>query len=143
MKQFLCLPTLVSIPLRHLQLTSSYGYRVHPVTGAYGMHKGIDLRADFDTVYAVSESRVSLIGYDRTIGMFIKIENGPLCITYGHLSQVFISKDDSVSAGEPLGLSCSTGRVTGPHLHFAVQFQYRYIDPLDFLSAAVKIITNN
>jgi murein DD-endopeptidase MepM/ murein hydrolase activator NlpD len=138
MKQFIYLLAMVSLPLRHLCLTSPYGVRVHPLTGSYTVHTGVDLRACFDTVYAVLDSRISSITYDRALGLSIKITNGPLCATYGHLSQFFIGKGDTVLAGQPLGISGSTGRVTAPHLHFAVQFQSHYIDPLAFLLAAVS-----
>ncbi len=141
MKQFLCLLTIVSLPLRHLSLTAPYGYRIHPLTGSYTMHTGVDLRADFDTVYAVLNSSVSSVGYDSVTGIFIKITNGPLDVTYGHLSECFVSRGDSVLVGEPIGISGATGRVTGPHLHFAVQFRHRYTDPLAFLSAAYQQIS--
>ncbi|MBS1532755.1 MAG: M23 family metallopeptidase [Bacteroidetes bacterium] len=142
MKQWIWSFLMVVLPLRHLYLTSSFGYRVHPLTGKNTMHCGIDLRADLDTVYAVINSRVAEVGHESVLGIFIRITNGPFCFTYGHLAMPFVCKGDTVAAAMPLGISGATGRVTGPHLHFAVQFQHRYIDPLAFLLAAVKIISN-
>lgn len=132
---------MLALPLRHLQVTSAFGNRIHPITGNYQLHAGVDLRADYDTVFAVMDSHVFATGYDPALGLFIKIVNGPFLITYGHLSERFIVKDDTVIATEPLGVSGATGRVTGPHLHFAVQFNCRYIDPLAFLSAAYQQIS--
>lgn len=125
---------VIALPLRHLLVvTSSYGDRVHPVTGSYQFHAGVDLRADDDTVYAVMNGRIDKVGYDRYLGIFMKLSNGPFCITYGHLSQC-LTDADSVSAGSAIAVSGATGRTTGPHLHFAVQFHGRYIDPLQFLA---------
>lgn len=138
MKQVLFGLITLCLPLKRISLISPFGYRVHPLTGIYAMHAGVDLRANYDTIYAVLNSHVSAIGYNPVIGIFIKITNGPFCITYGHLSQYFVTRGDSVLASMPLGISGATGRVTGPHLHFAVQFRGHYIDPLAFLSAAIK-----
>ena len=141
MKQLLYSLIIVSLPLRYLTLTSPFGYRKHPVTGIECIHAGVDLRANYDTVFAVISSHVSAIGYNPALGLFIKITNGPFCITYGHLSECFVGKGDSVAVACPLGVSGATGRVTGPHLHFALQFHRRYIDPLAFLSAAYQQIS--
>jgi murein DD-endopeptidase MepM/ murein hydrolase activator NlpD len=129
---------MLALPLKHLQVTSDFGNRVHPITGIYRRHQGVDLRADFDTVYAVMNSRVTAVSYDRLLGVYIKVRNGPFEITYGHLSQVLIMPTDSLNAGDAIAVSGSSGRVTGPHLHFAVKFNGRYIDPLAFLSAAYQ-----
>lgn len=129
---------MLALPLRHLQVTSAFGDRVHPVTGNYQFHAGVDLHADHDTVYAVIDGRIDSIGYDRNLGIFIKLTNGPLCITYGHLSQCLFEKDN-VCAGTPIAVSGATGRTTGPHLHFAVQFNGHYIDPLTFLAAGFQM----
>ncbi|WP_183573780.1 M23 family metallopeptidase [Mucilaginibacter sp. X5P1] len=129
----------VGLPLRHLFITSGFGNRVHPVTGSYGFHYGIDLRARSDTVLAVLDGRVENAGYNLFLGIFIRISSGPFTITYGHLSQCFVCIGDSLATGSPMGVTGSSGRVTGEHLHFAVQFFHRYIDPLTFLTAAEKI----
>jgi len=138
MKQYLYLLAVVCFPLRHLDVTSSFGYRVHPVTGQYGFHAGIDLRAHSDTVYAVLDGHVT-VGYNPWLGVYAKITNGPFCVTYGHLSQLFVAAG-TLTAAMPLGVTGSTGRTTGEHLHFAVQYNHHYIDPLAFLSAAPSII---
>jgi len=130
---------LLALPLRHLQVTSAFGDRVHPVTGKYCLHTGVDLKASYDTVYSIFKSRVVATGYRPDIGEFIKIANGPFIITYGHLSQLFVLPNDSLAAAVPLGVSGETGQVTGPHLHFAVQFKHRYIDPLAFLAAGFQM----
>jgi murein DD-endopeptidase MepM/ murein hydrolase activator NlpD len=122
------------LPLRHLELTSGYGDRIHPVTGQFRFHSGIDLRARSDTVYAVMAGRISAVGYDPYLGLFISLNNGDFQITYGHLSQVLVLQADSVEAGCPLGVSGRTGRVTGEHLHFAVRYRGAYTNPIQFLT---------
>lgn len=123
----------LALPLRHLQVTSAFGNRLHPLTGDYRFHAGVDLKADYDTVYAIFNSRVAATGYHPELGLFIKIKNGPFVTSYAHLSRFLVSAGDSVVPGEALGISGATGKVTGPHLHFAVQFKQQYIDPLKFL----------
>jgi murein DD-endopeptidase MepM/ murein hydrolase activator NlpD len=126
---------LVCLPLRHVSLTSPYGYRIHPVTGKYSFHAGVDLRAHNDTVYAVLAGKVEDAGYVPLLGIYIRLAHTDFETSYGHLSQIFVLPGDSVSAGFPLGISGATGRVTGEHLHFSVQYRHRYIDPLKFLLA--------
>jgi len=133
MNKLILLAGMLCMPLRHLSLSSPYGYRVHPITGRYAFHAGVDLRARHDTVFAVLDAVVSTVGYDHLLGLFIRLDHGEFETSYGHLSQVFVTGTDSVSAGEPLGITGVSGRVTGEHLHFSVQFHNRYIDPLSFL----------
>lgn len=122
------------LPLRQMQLNSGYGFRIHPITGQYAFHSGIDLRARSDTVFAVMAGRIIATGYDHFLGVFIRLGNGDFQITYGHLSQVFVLPADSVEAGCPLGVSGRTGRVTGEHLHFAVRYHGAYTNPIQFLT---------
>lgn len=128
----------VSLPLKSLKVTSRFGNRIHPITGQYCFHDGVDLRAHEDTVYAAIAGRVVGIGYNSLIGIFIKIQNGPLSSIYGHLSRCLIALGDSLLNGVPIAISGATGRVTGEHLHFSIRYYNRYINPLKFLSAALK-----
>jgi murein DD-endopeptidase MepM/ murein hydrolase activator NlpD len=128
----------VCLPLRHLKMTSGYGYRIHPITGEYKFHSGVDLRARNDTVYAVLPGVVSATGYDNLLGIYEKLDHGDFQTTYGHLSEIFVSPGDSVSAATAIGITGSTGRVTGEHLHFSIQYRHSYIDPLAFFYAIFK-----
>ena len=129
----LLISVLFCLPLKHLTLTSPYGYRIHPVTGLDRFHNGIDLRADRDTVYAVFDGEAS-VKYDELLGLSVSIKNNDLTCIYGHLSDLLTS-GGSVKAGQPVAITGSTGRVTGEHLHFSVRYKTRYIDPLQFLNA--------
>jgi murein DD-endopeptidase MepM/ murein hydrolase activator NlpD len=124
---------LVCLPLKNLQLTSSYGYRTHPVTGKYAFHAGVDLRSKQDTVYAVMNGTVSTVNYSNFLGIYIRLDHDQFQSVYGHLSQVFVVPGDTIEAGQPIGITGATGRVTGEHLHFSIRYQQHEIDPLEFL----------
>lgn len=127
------------LPLRHMRLTSDFGFRRHPLTGEWRFHAGVDLAANADTLFAIADGKVSRAGFNPTLGIFIRIIHGNgLESTYGHLSQVSVCAGDSVSVNEAIGLSGATGQVTGPHLHFAICYQHHYIDPLAFLFGQIQ-----
>ncbi|MBS1503554.1 MAG: M23 family metallopeptidase [Bacteroidetes bacterium] len=128
---------LLALPLHHVSVTSGFGFRMHPVTGRYTFHAGVDLRAHADTVYAVTSGSVAA-GYNPFLGNYVRVVSGDLQIIYGHLSQLFVLTGDSVFCAEPLAISGSTGRVTGEHLHFAVSWRGHDINPLLFLLHALQ-----
>lgn len=129
----------VASPLKHLTLTSAFGYRIHPLTGRYAFHSGIDLRAANDTVYAVSAGVVCQVGFDRKLGLYICQRNGMLKLHYGHLSRLFVLPGDSLAAGTPIALTGATGRVTAPHLHLSISYNGRNIDPVKLLFYALDL----
>ena len=109
-------------------VTSNYGYR-----RKFGrMHKGIDLKIqNNDTIYAAFDGKVRLTNYERRgYGYYIIIRhpNG-LETVYGHLNKHLVKPDQVVKAGEPIALGGSTGRSTGPHLHFETRFMGYAINP--------------
>lgn len=126
------------LPLKHLDLRSGYGYRIHPVTGKPDFHAGVDLRAHHDTVYAVAGGIVAATGYQTFLGLYIRLDHNDIQTVYGHLSSIFITTGDTVHSGEAMAISGSTGRVTGEHLHFGVLFQNKPVDPLKFLYHLLK-----
>ena len=125
---------MVCLPLRHMRLTSGYGYRLHPLTGRFQFHQGIDLRARSDTVFAVLAGKVLTSAYDPALGFYIRLGHGGFETLYGHLSQIFVLAGDSVSASDAVGITGASGLVTGEHLHFAVSYCHKAIDPLKFLT---------
>lgn len=109
-------------------VTSNYGYRKK-----FGrMHKGIDLQIKSnDTIYAAFDGKVRLTNYEaRGYGNYVIIRhpNG-LETVYGHLNRHLVKPDQVVKAGDPIGLGGSTGRSTGPHLHFETRFMGYAINP--------------
>ena len=124
---------LVVLPLKKLQVTSSYGYRNHPVTKKNTFHAGVDLRAKQDTVYAILNGDVTKVGFDPLLGIYIKLDHGDIESLYGHLSKVFIAPGEIIPAGDPIGITGATGRVTGEHLHFCISYRHQNLDPMEFL----------
>jgi murein DD-endopeptidase MepM/ murein hydrolase activator NlpD len=127
-------PAQVWLPLRNLSVTSVFGFRIHPLTGRFTFHAGVDLRARHDTVFAVLPGTVT-VGYDAFLGVYVKITTGDLETIFGHLSLVLIAPGEEVFPGTAVAITGATGRVTGEHLHFSVKFGDNYIDPLLFLAS--------
>lgn len=110
------------------RVTSSYGYRAR-----FGrMHKGVDmtLRSN-DTVYAAYDGKVRLTNYEaRGYGNYVILRHGnKLETVYGHLNKALVKPNQVVRAGQPIGLGGSTGRSTGPHLHFETRYMGYAINP--------------
>lgn len=124
---------LICLPLHFICVTSSYGFRMHPVTGRYGFHEAVDLRANYDSVFSVAQGIVVETGYDRNLGRFIRIGHEGWQSVYGHLAVQLVAQGDPVAAGQMIAVSGGTGRVTAPHLHFAILLEGRPVDPLKFL----------
>jgi murein DD-endopeptidase MepM/ murein hydrolase activator NlpD len=119
------------MPLAKSVMTSSYGYRVSPISGTWKFHPGIDLAAPIgSTVYACKGGQVSTVDYNSTYGNFIILcHDGGMTSVYAHLSKVLVKKGDTVSAGSVIGLVGTTGASTGPHLHFEVRVNGSPTDP--------------
>jgi murein DD-endopeptidase MepM/ murein hydrolase activator NlpD len=125
---------LCSLPLRQIRLTSSFGYRLHPVYHQIKMHAGIDLAARRDTVFSILNGVVQSCRYSNTLGLFVRIDHGnSLNSLYGHLSQWLVMPGDTVNAGDPIGITGETGIVSGEHLHFAITYGKLWLNPLKFL----------
>ncbi len=131
--------TRICLPLHRIEVTSPYGFRVHPVTGKWQFHNGIDLRAHSDPVFCLMDGIVIRTAYDRSLGIYIRIaHNGGLQSLYGHLSVPMVIPGDTVSTGEVIAISGNSGRTTGEHLHFSIIYRQQYIDPLKFLSGLLQ-----
>lgn len=125
-----------SKPLSYLQKTSSYGYRFHPILKRWRFHAGIDLASNTDTVYSMLSGKVKDSGYSSTLGYYIRTEhsNGRLEVLYAHLSEYYYLTGESLSAGDPIGITGSTGLSTGDHLHLGVYKEGKHLDPIIFMS---------
>lgn len=109
-------------PLKSLFVTSYNGWRTHPIMGKRMFHHGIDLRADFEPVYAVMDGIVQESGYSQRSGMYIRIVHfSTLGSSYAHLSKIDVKKGQLVKAGDIIGISGNSGISTAPHLHFRIQ----------------------
>ena len=123
--------TMVS-PLRHLVVTSPFGYRSDPFTRKRAFHSGIDLRANYEPAYAITYGEVIHVGYDNRSGLFVTIRHGSITLSYCHLSQSLVTKGTHVRPGTPIAITGNSGsRSTGPHLHLTLKDtkKGRAIDP--------------
>ena len=97
---------------------------MHPITGKITMHQGIDLRADFEPVYAVMDGMVGKAGYDQRSGFFIRLIHSLfVSSSYAHLSVIKVKEGAIIKAGDVLGISGNSGSSTGPHLHLSIHFK--------------------
>lgn len=119
-------------PTAARRITSSFGYRTDPFNGRAAYHAGIDIAGNTgDPIYAAGAGKVIASAQDGSRGKYIMIEHpGGLQTWYMHLHVLSVSVGDQVSKGELIGKLGSTGRSTGPHLHFQVVKQNIPIDPL-------------
>jgi hypothetical protein len=119
------------------QITSPFGWRVHPVTKKEKFHTGIDIAATTGTpIRAILPGRVVFSGVYGGYGQAIVIQHGLQHYTlYGHASQLLVPVGVNVRAGEVIALVGATGVATGPHLHFEVRLQGVFQDPMPYLKA--------
>ncbi|WP_435200363.1 M23 family metallopeptidase [Qipengyuania sp. 902] len=118
-------------PLAAGRLTSGFGMRGHPVLGGRRFHGGIDLAAATGTPVAATSSGVVLsAGWRGGYGILVRLSHGGTVETrYAHLSAVAVRAGDRVQAGQTIGYVGSTGRSTGPHLHYETRVDGRPVDP--------------
>lgn len=129
----------VSYPLRKIKINSSYSVRRDPFTGKKSRHNGIDLHARNDEVFAMLEGQVVKTGQDRRSGKYVVLRHGDYTVSYCHLSRIMTYKGASVRPGEVVGITGSTGRSTGEHLHITVRYRKKYVNPLVLLDAIESI----
>jgi murein DD-endopeptidase MepM/ murein hydrolase activator NlpD len=133
-------PTKVSIPSRMpvdgAALTSSYGMRTHPVLGGRRSHKGVDLAMPTGTpIYATADGVVGRADWFSGYGLFVSIEHGgKLQTRYGHMSRLNVAAGQSVKKGDIIGYVGSTGRSTGPHLHYEVRIAGVAVNPIPYMN---------
>lgn len=121
-----------------LEVTSSFGPRLDPFFGRAAMHTGIDLREDTgDAVNATAAGMVTIAGSDGGYGNMVEVDHGGgLATRYAHLSLVEVAVGQRVAPGQIVGRVGSTGRATGPHLHYETRIDGTPVDPARFLKAA-------
>ena len=129
--------TSFALPLMVAPISSGFGWRVHPITGERKLHKGVDFAVPTGTpIFAAAEGTVSYAGWTNDgYGNVVELqhENGALTL-YAHTNKVYVSKGQFVNKGQAIAEVGSTGRSTGPHLHFEIQPDGRTaVDPMDYL----------
>ncbi len=134
------LPTAQPVPGSHLG--SPFGFRIDPITGRSALHTGLDFQADTGTpILAAAGGVVVVQEYHAGYGSMVEIDHGKGLITrYAHASSVFVKKGDLVKRGQKIAAVGSTGRSTGPHLHFEVLADGTPQDPQKFLLAGGSVL---
>lgn len=120
----------------YTRISSPYGDRIHPTLGINQFHNGVDFAAPTGTaIYAAYDGIVVAADYSSTMGNYVMIDHGGgLYTIYMHASALYVSKDDIVARGTTIAAVGSTGRTTGPHLHFSVRLNGSYVSPWNYLS---------
>jgi len=128
-----------------MDMSSPFGIRRDPFLGRPAVHPGIDLRGEVgEPVRATATGRVSVAGRYRGYGNMVEINHGNgLATRYGHLSVITVKIGQFVRIGEVVGKIGSTGRSTGPHLHYETRINGEAVDPQKFLRAGLRLGDEN
>jgi murein DD-endopeptidase MepM/ murein hydrolase activator NlpD len=138
--------TLVRVPVRkpvngEIDLSSPFGVRIDPFLHVAAMHTGLDFRGDpGDPIRATAAGTVTNAGWSGGYGKMVEIDHGNgLSTRYGHLSEIDVDVGDEIRVGQIVGRMGSTGRSTGPHLHYETRIDGEAVDPQKFLNAGAKL----
>lgn len=125
-------------PVQKLQFTSNFGIRSDPFRGTAAMHAGVDIPGPSGTpIYATADGVISHAGRQGGYGNMVEINHGKgIATRYGHLSKILVSDNTRVKRGQLIALMGSTGRSTGPHLHYEVRIDGHAVNPVPFLTTA-------
>lgn len=125
-------------PVQHLQFTSNFGIRSDPFRGTAAMHAGVDIPGPVGTpIYATADGIVDHAGRQGGYGNMVEINHGKgIATRYGHLSKILVADGAKVTRGQLIALMGSTGRSTGPHLHYEVRIDGHAVNPVPFLTTA-------
>lgn len=120
------------LPLAASTMSSRFGMRTHPILGGRRAHQGVDLAAPTGTpVFATSDGTVSRAQWQGGYGLFLELAHGNGVQTrYGHMSRLNVASGQRVRKGDLIGFVGSTGRSTGPHLHYEMRVNGRPVNPL-------------
>ncbi len=126
------LPTFLPV---NGKIASPFGMRNHPITHIRTIHKGVDIDADTgDSILAAGSGKVIYAGYSNGYGNHVIIDhNNGFKTLYGHSSKLLVKTGQSVKKGQKIALVGSTGRSTGPHLHFEIRIGETAVDPVKYV----------
>ena len=124
-------------PLAGLTMTSHFGMRVHPVLGGLRAHKGIDLSAPVGTpIHATADGVVGKAAWFGGYGLYVQLEHGnDLETRYGHMSRLNVAEGQHIHKGDIVGYVGTTGRSTGPHLHYEVRVSGVAVNPVPYMQS--------
>jgi len=122
-------------------VTSPFGYRADPFLGRLALHTGVDLLQAYGAeIRATAAGRVIHAGPMGGYGTMVEIDHGNgLTTRYAHMSELMVEEGETVAEGTALGRIGTTGRSTGPHLHYEVRVDGEPVDPERFLRAGAQL----
>jgi murein DD-endopeptidase MepM/ murein hydrolase activator NlpD len=129
-------------PVAEMRLTSSFGVRSDPFRGSQAFHAGLDIPGPVGTpIYATADGIVSRSQRAGAYGLLVEINHGKGIQTrYAHLSKMLVDANTRVRRGQLIGLMGSTGRSTGPHLHYEVRIDGRAVNPAPYIQAGDQLV---
>ena len=130
------------LPASLAAISSGFGYRHDPFNGSGAMHSGLDFRGPIGApIHAAAKGTVSFVGRKSGYGNVVEVDHGNGVVTrYAHMSEFKSRVGEAVEAGHTIGAIGSTGRSTGPHLHFEVRVNGRAVNPRPFLERAPDVL---
>jgi len=142
------LETIQSIPLGAPtagRITSNFGKRVDPINSRPAFHEGVDIKNAFKSpIKVTADGVVARSGYTKGFGNFVVVSHGNGFKTrYFHLSKRAVKRGETVKRGQVIGYLGSTGRSTGPHLHYEIKYKNKPVNPTKFMQIARYVIENN
>jgi murein DD-endopeptidase MepM/ murein hydrolase activator NlpD len=137
---------LLTVPVREpvtgeIDFTSPFGVRIDPFVHVPAMHTGIDFRGTLgEPIHATAAGTVTSAGWSGGYGNMVEVDHGNgLATRYGHMSEIDVRVGEEIRIGQVLGRIGSTGRSTGPHLHYETRVEGEAVDPQKFLAAGAKL----
>ena len=134
------IPQVIPAASRHI--SSGFGYRSDPFDGDAAFHAGLDFKAPMGSpIFAAARGQIAFVGQRHGYGNCVEIDHGNgLRTRYAHMSAFRTHVGDAVMAGQLIGAVGSTGRSTGPHLHFEVRLNDQPVNPRPFLEVAPNVL---
>lgn len=128
------IPSVLPIKVEDYTMSSGYGYRRDPIYGSSKFHEGLDFSASIGTpVYATADGEITVAKREAGYGNCIDIDHGYNYLTrYAHLSEILVKEGSQVKRGQMIGKVGSTGKSTGPHLHYEVRFKGEAQNPVNY-----------
>ena len=136
------IPQVTPTSLAQTKMSSNYGYRRDPINGGGAMHSGLDFKGPYGApIYSAAAGKVTFAGWRGGYGKTVEVTHGNGMMTrYAHMSRFHSRLGQEVAAGDLIGAIGSTGRSTGPHLHFEVRINDRPVNPQPFLERAPNVL---
>jgi murein DD-endopeptidase MepM/ murein hydrolase activator NlpD len=116
-------------------VTSEFGYRISPFTGQREFHRGIDIATKMgEEILAPADGHVLKIAYEPDMGNMLQVDHGNGIVTcYGHLAKIAVNRGRAIKRGDVVGAVGTSGRSTGPHLHYGIRVNGVYVNPKKYL----------